>query len=104
MIQFFKHSINTEHCICKACSAGIIKQVRVPPSVYNKVKDFSMPMPFPKSLVMGDVDRHYMTFAEAQVLPFTGEHQPSLVKFAARIAAASKRKEASIVASRLTPS
>ena len=63
-----------------------------------------MPMPIPKPLVMGDIDLHYMTFAEAQVLPFTGEHQPSLVKSAARIATAAKSKEASIVASRLAPS
>ena len=104
MIQFFKHAINKENCICKACSAGIIKQVRMPPSVYNKVREFPMPMPIPKPLVMGDVDLPYMTFAEAQVLPFTGEHQPSLVKSAARIAAAAKRKEASIAASRLAPS
>ena len=62
-----------------------------------------MPMPIPKPLVMGDVDLHYMTLAEAHVLPFTGEHRPSLVKSDARIAAAAKRKEASIVASRLTP-
>jgi hypothetical protein len=45
-----------------------------------------------------------MNFVEAHVLPFTGEHQPSLVKSAARIAAAAKRKEARIVASRLAPS
>ena len=57
-----------------------------------------MPMPIPKPLVLGDIDLHYTTFAEAQVLPFTGKHQPSLVKSVARIVAAAKRKEASIVA------
>ena len=34
MVQFFKHSIK-ENCMCKACSDGIIKQVRMPQSVYN---------------------------------------------------------------------
>jgi hypothetical protein len=64
-----------------------------------------MPMPFPKPLVLGDIDFHYMTFAEAQVLPFIGEYQPSLVKSVARIVDTAKRnKEASIIASRLAPS
>ncbi len=63
-----------------------------------------MPMPIPKPFVLGDIDIHYMTFAEAQVLPFTSEHQPSLVKSAACIACDAKRKEASIAASRLAPS
>ena len=46
-----------------------------------------------------------MTFAESQVIPFIGEHQPSLVKSVARIVAATKRnKEAKIAASRLAPS
>ena len=62
MIQFYKHSIIKENCIFKACIAGVIKQVRMPPSVYNKVKEFPMPMPIPKPLVLGDIDLHYMTF------------------------------------------
>jgi hypothetical protein len=62
-------------------------------------------MPFPKPLMLGDIDLYYMTFAEAQVLPIIGEHQPSLGKSVARIVAAAKRnKEASIVAFRLSPS
>ena len=64
-----------------------------------------MPRSFPKPLVLGDIDLHYMTFAEAQVLPFIGEHQPFLVKSVARIVVGAKRnKEASIVASHLAPS
>ena len=60
-----------------------------------------MPMPIPKPLVLGDIDLHYMAFAEAHVIPFTDEHQPSLMKSNARIDVAPKRKEASIIASRL---
>jgi hypothetical protein len=64
-----------------------------------------MPMPFPKPLVLGDIDLPYITFAESQVLPCIGEHQPSLVKSVARIVAAAKRnKETSIGASRLASS
>ncbi len=63
-----------------------------------------MPIPIPKPMVLGDIDLHYMIFAEAQVLPFAGEHQPSLLKSDARIVVAAKRKETSIVASRLAPS
>ena len=76
----------------------------MPPSVYNKVKEFPMKMPILKPLVLGDIDLHYMAFAEAQILPFTGEHQPSLVETAERIVVVAKRNEASIVASRLAPS
>ncbi len=60
MIQFFKHSIIKENCTCKACNDGIIKQVRMPQSVYHQVKMFPMPMPFPKPVVLGDIDLHYM--------------------------------------------
>ena len=64
-----------------------------------------MRMPVPKPLVLGDIDLHYMTFDEARVLPFTNEHQPSLVKSVTRIVAAAERnKEARIAASRLAPS
>jgi hypothetical protein len=77
----------------------------MPPSAYNRVKDFPMPMLIQKPLVLDDIDLHYTTFAEAQVLPFTDEHQPSRVKSVARINVAVKRnKEASIVASSLDPS
>ena len=62
-----------------------------------------MPMSIPKPLVFGDIDLHYMTFAEAQVVPFTGEHQPSLVKSVALIVVAAKRKEARIITYRLAP-
>jgi hypothetical protein len=63
-----------------------------------------MPMPISKPLVLGDIDYHYMTFAEAQVLPFIGSHQPSLVKSVARIDVAAKRKEAGTIAPRFAPS
>jgi len=39
-----------------------------------------MPMPIPKSVDLSQIatDLHYLSFQEAQLLPFTNEHQPSL--------------------------
>jgi hypothetical protein len=39
-------------------------------------------MHIPKPKVLEHTDLHLMNFAEAQVLPFTGEHQPSFEKSA----------------------
>jgi hypothetical protein len=69
-IQFFKHPIIPQDCICKACSGGILKLVRMPQSIYNKVKEFPMPMLIPKARVLGDTDCHYMPFAEPQLFLF----------------------------------
>ncbi len=52
-----------------------------------------MPMLIPKPRVLGDIDLHYMTFAEAQLFPFTGEHQPSLTKSALRKAAFDRKRK-----------
>ena len=53
MINFFNHFVIKENGICKACSAGIVKQVvRVPQSVNNEVEEFPMPMPTPKPVVL----------------------------------------------------
>jgi hypothetical protein len=56
--------------------------MRMPQTVYNQIKEVRMPIPIPKPKVLGDTDLHYLTFAEAQLLPFTGEHQLSLEKSA----------------------
>jgi len=61
-------------------------------------------MPIPKPMVLVHVNLHYKKFAEAQVLPFTGEHRSFLEKIIERIVVAAKSKEASIVTSRLAPS
>jgi len=69
-----------ENNVCKAFSHGIFKPVRMPQSVYVKVKQYSMPMLIPKKSSIGNTpaDLHYMSFEEAQALPFTSEHQPFL--------------------------
>jgi hypothetical protein len=75
MIQFFKRPIIPQDCICKAYSGGSFKPMRMPQSVYNKAKEFPMPMHIPEPRVLGGADDlHYMTFANAQLYPFTGEH------------------------------
>jgi hypothetical protein len=95
MIQFFKKPL-IEDCNCKACSENVFKPVRMPLSVYEKVLQYPMPMPIPKPTTVGDTtaDLHYMSFADAQVLPFTNAHQPSLAATVARLAAAAKKKAA----------
>jgi hypothetical protein len=57
---------------------------------------YPMPMPIPKPTIIGDTadDLHYMSFADAHVLPFTNAHQPSLAATAARLANAIKKKAA----------
>ena len=68
----------------------------MPRSVYEKVKEFPMPMPIPKPKGMGEevADLAYMSFAEAQLLQFTGEHQPSLAASRLRKDATTKKKQA----------
>ena len=72
MVQFFKQP-RVEHCKCLACSNNLFKHVRMPQPVYDKVKQYPMPMPIPKPQVVGDTyaDMHYMSFAKAQVLLYT---------------------------------
>ncbi len=87
MIQFFKQPL-VESCKCKACSENIFKLVRMPYSVYEKVIQYPMPMPIPKPTTVRDTsaDLHYMSFTDAQVLPFTNAHQPSLAATSLRLA------------------
>jgi hypothetical protein len=76
MINFFSNRASTIDCYCKACNEDIFKPLRMSRSVYDTLKKFHMPIPIPKS--MGVVEVHvimaYMSFVEAQVLPFTSEH------------------------------
>jgi hypothetical protein len=65
----------------------------MPQSVYNQAMELPKLMLIPKPKVLGDINLHYMTFAEAQLLPFTGEHQSSLKKSALRTTSATKRNE-----------
>jgi len=53
-------------------------------------------MPIPKPTRIGDTveNLHYMSFEEAQVLPFTSKHQLSLKATSLRIATVTKRREA----------
>ena len=53
MIQFFKKPL-VENCNCKACNESVFKPVRMPQPVYDKVKQYPMPMPIPKPPVVGD--------------------------------------------------
>ena len=48
--------------------------------IYDEVKEFPMRMHIPKPKGLGEElsDLVYMSFAKAQLLQFTGEHQPSL--------------------------
>ena len=90
MIQCFKEPLIGD-CVCKACKEDLFKPVRMPRSIYNKVKEFPMPMSIPKPEMVREESESlaYMSFDEAQVLPFTGEHQPSLAVALLRAAAAS---------------
>ena len=47
MIQFFKEAV-VKNCTCKACTASIIKLVRMPRAVYDRVMELPMPMPILK--------------------------------------------------------
>jgi hypothetical protein len=93
MIRFFKQP-RVENCDCKAYSEYLFKPVRLPQSVYEEVQKYHMPMPIPKPTRIGDTveDLHYMSFEEAQVLPFTFEQQPALKATSLRIDAATKKE------------
>jgi hypothetical protein len=58
---------------------------------------FPMPMPIIKQVEVGDKssDLHYLSFADAQVLPFTDKFQPSLEATTLRVAAKKKKTVAS---------
>ena len=55
-----------------------------------------MPMPIIKQVEVGDksLDLHYLSFADAQVLPFTNKLQPSLESTTLRVAAKKKKNVA----------
>ena len=95
MIQFFKKQLIVD-CDCKACRDSLFKVVRMPPSVYQQVMDFPMPMPIPKPVKLGNTsdDLEYMSFADAMLLPFTDVHKPSLAAAATRTAEVAKKKKA----------
>ena len=58
----------------------MIKPVRMPRQVYDRVREFRMPMPIPKPVGVFDKssDVEYMAFNDAHKLPLTNEHQSSL--------------------------
>jgi hypothetical protein len=68
----------------------------MPRSVYDKVKEFPMSMPVSKPKGVGEASASManMSFDEAQVIPFTGEHQPSLPTALLRAADVAKKKQA----------
>ncbi len=78
MIQFFKEPL-IESCVCKGCTNGLFKPIRIPRHVYDNVMKSPMPMPIIKQVEVGDKssDLHYLSFADAQVLPLTNNIQPS---------------------------
>jgi len=69
----------------------------MPRQVYDNVMKFPMPMSIIKQLEVGDKssDLHYLSFADAQVLPFTDKFQPSLEATTLRVAAKKKKTVAS---------
>ena len=75
IIQFFKEPL-IENCSCKGCKDGIIKGVRMPRTVYDKVMELPMPMPIitPSELWDKSTDLEYLCFAEAQKLPITNKY------------------------------
>ena len=95
MMHFFKEPLIVD-CVCKACKEDPFTPVRMPRSIYEKVKEFPMPMPILRPKGVGEVSEilAYMSFDEAQVLPFTDEHQPSLAAALLRAVVATKKKQA----------
>jgi len=97
MIQFFKEPL-FENCSCKDCTYGIIKGVRMPRIVYDKVMELPMPMHMliikPSELCDKSTDLEYLSFAEVQRLHFTNKYQPSLEPIALRAAARKKNTHA----------
>ena len=93
MIQFFKEPL-VSNCTCEGCNKGLFKPVRMPRTIYDNVMKFPMPMPIPKPASLSEIttDLHYLSFSDAQLLPFTNEHQPSLA--AATLRAAAKQRKA----------
>jgi hypothetical protein len=86
--QFFKEPVN-KNCTCKGCTTGILKLVRMPRVVYDKVMELPMPMPIlkPAELLDKEAYLHYLSFAHAQKLPFTNKYQSSLEVTSKRAAA-----------------
>ena len=61
MIPFFKEPVN-KNCTCKDYTMGIIKLVRMPRAVYDKVMELPMLMPTlkPAELLDKEADLHYL--------------------------------------------
>jgi hypothetical protein len=93
VIPFFKES-PIDDCDCKAYTDDLFKPVRMPRSVYDKMKEFPMVMPIPKPTGLGEefVNMVYMSFAEAHLLLFTGEQQPSFASALLRKDVDAKKK------------
>ncbi len=89
MIRFLKEAI-VKNWTCKACTTSIIKLVRIPRAVYDKVTELPMPMSILKPVGLLDKldDLQYISFADAHKFPFTNKYQPSLEVIALRLVAA----------------
>jgi len=92
MIQFFKESL-VSNCTCKGCMNGLFKPVRMPRTIYDNVMAFPMPMPIPKPIDASEsfTELHYLSFKDAQMLPFTNKQQPSLASTALRLVARQRK-------------
>ncbi len=96
MIPFSKEPL-IESSVCKGCTNGVFKPIRMTRQVYDNVMKFPMPMPIIKQVEVRDKssDLHYLSFADAQVLPFTNKFQPSLEATTLSVAAKKKKTVAS---------
>ena len=82
------------NCSCKGCTSSIIKDVRMPRTVYDDtVMELPMPMSIIKPSELWDksTDLEYVSFAEAHRIPFTNKYQSSLEPIALRAAARKKK-------------
>ena len=82
MIQFFKDPV-IESCVCKGCTNGLFKPIRMPRQVYDSsVMKFPMPMPIIKQVEVGDKssDLHYLSFTDAQVSTSVHQQVPTIIR------------------------
>ncbi len=82
MIQFFKEPL-IESCVCKGCTNGLFKPIRMPRQVYDSsVMKFPMPMPIIKQVEVGDKssDLHYLSFTDAQVSTSVHQQVPTIIR------------------------
>jgi hypothetical protein len=49
----------------------------MPRAVYDKVMELPVPILKPAELLDKEADLHYLSFADAQKLPFSNKYQPS---------------------------